>query len=244
MATSSSIIESHAPSPWAIRQVARAALAATLPRKLFMVRGPRKSNRICLTFDDGPYPEQTPRLLDVLKQHRVPATFFVVGRQAERHPDIIRRIADEGHELGHHTFDHRKPETVSAAQLMREIERTTELLERLTGNRSRLFRPPWGKLSLAKLLHLWRAGQSVVLWNVDPKDCSGASTAEILSWFQAHRIRRGDIVLMHDDMPHGAAIVPQLVQANPNLEFATVSDLLADRQTVTEPVARVALAAK
>src|SRR5204863_8624195 len=88
------------------RQFIRAGFIATLPRRLLLARGPSGSASVCLTFDDGPHPHHTPRLLDLLKDQRVTATFFVIGRWAARYPELVRRIAAEGHLVGNHTFSH------------------------------------------------------------------------------------------------------------------------------------------
>jgi peptidoglycan/xylan/chitin deacetylase (PgdA/CDA1 family) len=94
----------------------------------------------------------------------------VIGAQARQHPEIVRRIADEGHELGHHSFYHRDPASVSATQLIDEARSTSALLREITGKAPVLFRPPHGKLTVRKMLRLWAAAQSIVLWSADPKD--------------------------------------------------------------------------
>src|SRR5207248_3179366 len=121
----------------------------------FLVRGPRPSNSVCLTFAHGPPPVHTPQVLDALKAAGVPATFFVVGERAERHPTLIRRIVSEGHTLGHHSFTHSPPPLTPAAQLLDEVRRTGTLLRDITGRAPTLFRPPHGKLTTRKALGLW-----------------------------------------------------------------------------------------
>jgi peptidoglycan/xylan/chitin deacetylase (PgdA/CDA1 family) len=188
-----------------------------------LVRGPKESRVVCLTFDDGPHPEHTPRLLDVLGRHGVPATFFVVGQQAERYPELVRRLAAEGHVVGHHSYFHSDPRLTSARQLMKEVRQTADLLSKLLGQGPTLFRPPHGKLTGSKLWHLWRAGQAVVLWNVDPKDYALRSASEGLAWFLRNPIQAGDIVLMHDNQPYAAEILSELIQKTRDrgLGFAT-----------------------
>lgn len=212
------------PSRW--RQLVRRALAAALPRRRFLVRVPADSGAVCLTFDDGPHPEHTPRLLDVLKRHGIPATFFVIGERVERCPDLVRRMAAEGHEVGHHTYSHPEPHLTSARQLLDEVSRTRDLLARLLGKAPTLFRPPRGKVTAAKLWRLWRAGQSVVLWNVEVRDHAFKAAEEIRAWFRDRPLRGGDVVLMHDDWPRAADVVPDLVQSirGRGLRFAKVSE--------------------
>ncbi len=205
------------------RQLVRRGMAFALPRHFFLVQGPRNSGSVCLTFDDGPHPEHTPRLLDVLGRHGIAATFFVVGQQAERYPELVRRLAAEGHVVGHHSYSHSEPRLTSARQLSQEVCQTRDLLARVLGQAPILFRPPHGKLTGAKLWRLWRAGQTVVLWNVDPKDYSLRSACEGRTWFLRNPIQAGDIVLMHDNHPYAAEMLPELIQETRNrrLGFAT-----------------------
>ena len=115
-------------------------------------------------------PSYTPALLDVLRDCGVRATFFVIGEKVERHPEIVRRMVAEGHGVGNHSFHHNDPQSTSARQLMDEVHRTKVLLAGLLGSDVTLFRPPRSKLTASKLWWLWKARQTVVLWNVDPKD--------------------------------------------------------------------------
>jgi peptidoglycan/xylan/chitin deacetylase (PgdA/CDA1 family) len=186
-------------------------MAATLPHKLFFVHAPRRSGAVCLTFDNGPHPEHTPQVLDVLKEAGVPATFFVVGRQAEEYPDLVRRMAAEGHDVGHHSYTHSEAHLTTTRQLLDEVRRTSDLLNRLLGEVPPLFRPPFGKLTVAKLLRLWCAHQTVVLWNVDPRDYACQSPEEVRGWFASRPLCSGDVVLMHDNVPYAAEVLPDLI---------------------------------
>jgi glycosyltransferase involved in cell wall biosynthesis/peptidoglycan/xylan/chitin deacetylase (PgdA/CDA1 family) len=207
----------------------KAALATLLPRRLFLTQGPAHSGAVCLTFDDGPHPQHTPRLLDVLHQQRIQATFFVVGRQAERHPDLVRRMAAEGHVVGHHSYTHTLPRDTSARHLGDEVRRTCDLLARLLGRRSCLFRPPHGRLSPAKLWRLWQANQTVVLWNRDPRDYACPSPALLSRWFERQPLQSGDLVLLHDNRAHAAAILPELSESvrRRGMSFATIPEWIS-----------------
>jgi peptidoglycan/xylan/chitin deacetylase (PgdA/CDA1 family) len=195
-----------------VRQVLRVGLAATLPRRMFMISGPAKSSAACLTFDDGPDPQHTPRLLDVLGNLGVTATFFVIGEKAERHPELVLRMVAENHVVGNHTYSHCLPTRTPTRQLIEEVHRTDRLIAGLVGRRTRLFRPPHGHLTASKLLSLWRASLTVVLWNIDPKDYSRTSSDEVNSWFRMHSLRGGDVVLLHDSKPHCLGALPALVE--------------------------------
>jgi peptidoglycan/xylan/chitin deacetylase (PgdA/CDA1 family) len=143
----------------------------------------------------------------------VHATFFLIGKNAEQHPEVVKRIAAEGHVIGHHTFHHSDPGKVSAAELIDEIDRTDDLLSEIVGKRSSLFRPPWGKVTARKLFRLWRRGQRVVLWSADPKDCDCEGSDKVRDWFRRHPVTAGDIVLMHDDHPYAADVLPDVIRS-------------------------------
>ncbi len=209
------------PSPF--RQLVRRGMAATLPRRLFMTCGPAASRAVALTFDDGPHPTHTPDVLDRLRDLGVRATFFVVGRRAEEFPSLVARIADEGHEIGHHSYTHSPPGETSARTLIAEARRTSALLERLTGRRPRLYRPPHGKLTPGKLLGLWALGQTIVLWNRDPKDFATGSVDPIRRWFHSAPLAARDILLRHDAHAHIAPALDAVVEraARQGLGFAT-----------------------
>jgi peptidoglycan/xylan/chitin deacetylase (PgdA/CDA1 family)/glycosyltransferase involved in cell wall biosynthesis len=215
-------------SPIRFRQLLRKGLAWLLPRKLLMVRGKRHTNSVALTFDDGPHPEHTPRLLDTLKQHGIKATFFVVGRQVERYPDLVRRIAGEGHDVANHSFFHPDISLMSAREAVQGILRTQELLAPLVSKVSSLYRPPRGKVTVWKLLRLWWLGIRIVLWNVDPRDYTWDSAREMAGWFRNHPLRGGDIVLFHDRLPLAGEVLPELIEASRRrgLDFVPISQLM------------------
>lgn len=214
------------PRPSPIRQLVRRGMAATLPRRLFMTSGPPASRSLALTFDDGPDPTHTAAVLDRLRALGVRATFFVVGRKVEACPALVARIARDGHEIGHHSYWHAPPEETSAPALLAEARRTSTVLERLVGKRPCLYRPPHGKLTPAKLLGLWALGQTIVLWNRDPKDFACGAIDPIRRWFETEPLAGGDIVLLHDVHPHVAPALDTLVEraARLGLGFATPTE--------------------
>jgi peptidoglycan-N-acetylglucosamine deacetylase len=203
-------------------------MAASLPRRLFMTSGPRGVRSLALTFDDGPDPVHTPAVLERLRARGVRATFFVVGRRAEAHPALVSRIVDEGHELGHHSWTHGLPEETSALSLVSEARRTSALLERIAGRRPTFFRPPHGKLTPGKLLGLWGLGQTVVLWNRDPKDFASGAVEPIRRFFEEGPLEGGDIVLLHDVHAHIAPALDVLLEraARLGLGFSTPAEWL------------------
>jgi peptidoglycan/xylan/chitin deacetylase (PgdA/CDA1 family) len=214
-----------APPASPLRQLVRATMGATLPRRLFALSAPATSRCVMLTFDDGPHPQHTPALLDCLKARGVPATFFVLGREVERHPEIVRRMAAEGHDVGHHSYTHGEPAKTSSMALLEEVSRGARLLESILGRRPRLFRPPHGKLTLSKTLGLWAARQTVVLWNKDPKDFACGSAERLEAWFREHPLAGGDVVLLHDTNPYTVGAIDTIVErvTSAGLRFGTVS---------------------
>lgn len=149
---------------------------------------------VALTFDDGPDPLVTPRLLDLLDRHRAHGTFFTVGKSVAEQQALIRRMADAGHAIGSHSWDH------SAFPLITGRERRAQLMacERSLGDcGSRLFRPPYGELTLAAKMDAWRLGYEVIGWSVSSEDWY-ESDASAIADVLVERIRPGDIVLLHD----------------------------------------------
>lgn len=157
----------------------------------------REVKCIALTFDAGPG-EHSARLLDVLKEEQVPVTFFLVGRRhIERYPELVRRMADEGHEVADHTWTHRRLTELEPDETREELERTDEERERLTGRRPALMRPPRGRTDDTVHEISRELGLSEVLWSVTAKDCtttdSGLITRRVLA-----KASRDGIVLLHD----------------------------------------------
>ncbi len=229
-----------------LRQLLKSAFTVVLPKSLLLTRGPRlaiadEPIEIALTFDDGPHPEHTPRLLDVLANAGVRGTFFVIGERAEQHPELIRRIADDGHELGNHTWTHSEPSLTSAVRFLGEVALTRRLIQDLTGRDCRLTRPPKGALTIGKSLGLWRQQQTVVLWNIDPKDFTMPDTDAMSQWIRGYRPQSGDIVLLHDNHSRAVIAVEQLVEDHA-LRFATLSNWLRPTESPPFPVRELEVA--
>lgn len=182
--------------------------------------------RVALTFDDGPHPVYTEQLLDGLKERGVKATFFVTGEHAELHPDIIKRMVEEGHLVGNHTYSHIQLTQNNRETYKEELIKTNEILKGITGQEVQYVRPPYGSWdkSFEKELNMFP-----VLWNVDPLDwCSenvNRITEKIIS-----KVRENDIILMHDyyDTSITAALrVVDELQAE-GYTFVTVEEILFD----------------
>jgi peptidoglycan-N-acetylglucosamine deacetylase len=198
-------------SPSSTRQIAKLLLSAALPRPMFITHGRSSLRSVCLTFDDGPHPEVTPRLLDLLARENVAATFFVLGSLAVRYPDIIKRMESEGHTVGNHSYSHPDPATRSTLAMYREVRQSDQVLRGILRNPTRLYRPPCGKLRALDLLGLLFMRQTVVLWNVDPKDFAQPSSDRLSDWFKTKPLRGGDLVLLHDTESSTVSALPSII---------------------------------
>lgn len=150
-----------------------------------------------LTYDDGPDPESTPGVLDMLQNHNAIATFFVLSGAASRHPDIVRRIVADGHEVALHGIDHRSLLTVSTAEARRMISESRDTVENIIGQPVRLYRPPYGQHTLPQALAIRRLGLELLIWSGHATDWVDAPAAEVADRAIA-RVFPGAILLMHD----------------------------------------------
>jgi peptidoglycan/xylan/chitin deacetylase (PgdA/CDA1 family) len=164
---------------------------------------PARAGELALTFDDGPNPKWTPRLLDVLGEQGVKATFFMLGGRAQTEPALVRRIAAEGHLIGNHSWSHPNLALTAASKVREELARTSETLEQVTGERVRYFRPPFGARRPAVFRIARELGLRVVTWNAMTSDWSETSADRIAEELVAkidrlgRRGRAANIVL-HD----------------------------------------------
>ena len=163
-----------------------------------LVRGPLGSGKLALTFDDGPG-EETPAILDLLRQAGIRATFFLCGQNVERYPDLARRIAEEGHEIGNHTYAHPRLLGRTPGRIAWEIERAQRIIARRTGRTPTLFRPPYGLRWFGLFPVLRRNGLTSVMWSVNSLDWK-LSREQVVT-----RVLReeqpGAIILFHDGVP-------------------------------------------
>jgi peptidoglycan-N-acetylglucosamine deacetylase len=155
-----------------------------------------------LTFDDGPDPELTPRILEVLAQHGVQATFNVMGWNALRHPDLVRAVVAAGHELGNHTWTHQDLAFQSVLQTRRQLEWCREAIERTARVRPRFFRPPRGNLTGSAVASAAELGYDVLLWSVTRGD-AGVGTPASVAEHLARTVAPGDVVALHDGVGRG-----------------------------------------
>lgn len=191
------------------------------PRKLRLLRwfpdawvlatGPTAGNALYLTFDDGPHPEHTPRMLDLLARHEARATFFVIGERASEHPVLMRRIVEEGHALGNHSWSHPRFERLSRRERLDEVGRTDALLRSFDGRRRHDFRPPHGATPPGLLVDCARSGVRIVHWSYDSLDYSHRDPVDLVATLRDHPVQSGDVILMHDDSAHSHGMLSVLL---------------------------------
>lgn len=193
---------------------------------------------LALTFDDGPHPQLTPKLLDILRQQGVRATFYVVGKNVEMYPDIARRIVAEGHEIANHSWSHPVLTKVSAAKMNQEIESTCAVIERVTGRRPTTMRPPYGAVNdRVRQAILQDHKLDVILWSVDPLDWKRPG-ASVVTQRMVQGAKPGAILLAHDIHPGTIEAMPQTIAQlkAKGYGFATVSQLIALQESSAVPV--------
>jgi peptidoglycan-N-acetylglucosamine deacetylase len=194
---------------------------------------PTASPFVALTFDDGPHPELTPRLLDTLAEHGVRATFFCIGKYARERPDLVKRIVAEGHTLGAHTDTHADLAKVGSWRSWQECKRSRETLEEIGGVPVRYFRPPWAHMGLTTIPIVLANRMRVAIWSFNSRDYEHLTVDQILTRVRNQKPGPGAVALFHDDCPNTIEALPRIIAEirERNLECVTL-DELAGRQTM------------
>lgn len=195
--------------------------------------GNTTEKKIALTFDDGPDNIYTAKILDILSEKGVQATFFVLGQQVKYFPDFAKRIVSDGHTIANHTWNHPELSKLTTSDVIQQVKSTTKEIKTVTGVKTDLFRPPYGDYTAADLRVLKERGYKLVLWSVDTKDFSGKSAEDILAI--VHRDKSpGGIVLQHNVKPLEGRLdgtveaLPQIIDQlhEEGYEFVTVDNLI------------------
>ncbi|MCM3337949.1 polysaccharide deacetylase family protein [Paenibacillus sp. MER TA 81-3] len=229
-------------SPSELHAMAKLQEPARKDRSYYEQRGdivwevPSAGKRIALTFDDGPDPKNTPKILELLKQYDAKATFFLVGWRVQKHTQLVKRTVSEGHEIGNHSYHHKYLRRgTSSAVIKDEIMRAHRVIEEVTGIAPRLYRPPGGYYNenLVKVAHANDYRIVLWSWHQDTKDWSSPGVQRIVNKVLDHA-RNGDIVLMHDFNDRSSQTVEALKVILPELKkrgysFVTVSELMTHR---------------
>lgn len=201
-----------------------------IPGKLYWA-GSAQDKEVALTFDDGPEDKWTPKILDILKQKNVKATFFVIGKQAQKYPEMLRRIHAEGHVIGDHTLDHVDLTKLDAQQVDHEIEQCALVINSIIGETPKLVRPPFGFHNSTVDNVVYSKGRIIVLWSLDTEDWTGLD-AETIKARILPKMQNGYIVLQHDgENPKlGGSIqaLPDIIEGlkAQGYNFVTIPELL------------------
>ncbi|NLI60775.1 MAG: polysaccharide deacetylase family protein [Clostridiales bacterium] len=199
----------------------------------FFMQGQGQAKKIALTFDDGPNDHTTSEILDILKRFDIAATFFVLGKNAKAYPEIVKRIFDEGHQVGNHSWSHLRPTELTDQEFMEEINPVQEIMHEYSNlSPSLYYRPPYGLLTPSQVEYLDKKGYKVISWSIDSLDWNLASPKEIQDKvvFSAHP---GAIVLMHsaggkDNRENTTKALPEIIHSlsQQGYEFVTIHELL------------------
>ncbi len=200
----------------------------------FLLNGPRHTKQIALTFDDAPDPKYTPAILDILAEHDVCATFFVVGNRAAKNPSIVKRIHNEGHIIGNHSYDHAELSTLTLTNYQKQIWKTDAIIKSMIGYSPHFIRPPYGELLPQQVKWSEQAGFTIVNWDVDSVDWKNNPSSETVLQNIKKTLQSGSIVLQHagggigQDLSGTVNALPQLIQLlqSKGYELVTLPELI------------------
>lgn len=179
---------------------------------------------IAVTFDDGPHPKYTEQILAILKEYDAKATFFMLGKNVDTYPDIVKKVAADGHEIGNHSYTHPDLMKISKAERVTEIQSTQESVKNITNKSPRWLRPPYGS-SNNKILEA-DSGMDLAFWHVDTRDWESRNAANILDVCKKN-IGPGKIILFHDLYESSVEGFRQLMETyHKEYRFVTVSELM------------------
>jgi len=188
------------------------------------------SKKIALTFDDGPYPELTEKLLKILTEEKIKATFFIVGEMGEHHSYLLQLLNSQGHEVAGHTYSHPNLTKIPLAKVREELEKTRLLIKNSTGKDTYLFRPPGGNYNKNLRSICSSLGYQPVFWTVFPQDHLDISAEEIYTRV-VKDVHPDGIVILHSGRENTLRALPKIIQTlrKENYSFVTVSELRSER---------------
>ncbi|MED1203664.1 polysaccharide deacetylase family protein [Heyndrickxia acidicola] len=198
-----------------------------------LTSGPVTKREIALTFDDAPDNAFTPKILDILKSKGVKATFFVVGWRMEAYPEIVKRIVEDGHVLGNHTYSHANLPKLNDDSFQQQIMKTDNLIEKFTGFAPNIVRPPYGNITNKQIHWLGSQKKYVVNWNVDSLDWKGLTGEQVAANVLLH-VHPGSIILQHSGTGKGGDLsgtvnaLPTIIDKlkSEGFELVTIPELL------------------
>ena len=191
-----------------------------------LVRGDVNERTVALTFDDGPHPDCTPRLLEILRREGVKATFFVVGTEVDKNPRLVLDEVIAGHEVANHTYHHLRLPSIPVAHVECELREGAEAIRRAIGSTTRLYRPPGGEYDREVIAATRKLDYCMVLWTDDPGDYTEPG-ARVIEERTLKDISNGSIILLHDGVDQTVDILPDLIHRlkSRGYRFVTVSEM-------------------
>jgi len=210
-----------------INAVGSSIISSNYHVKAYCSNPSETEKKIILTFDDGPS-KFTLEVLALLKKYNAKATFFCIGKNIEKHPEIIKQIIEEGHLLGNHSYSHSKFfDFYDEDKIADELRKTDQLLEKFTSKKINFFRPPYGVTTPSIRRALQRTGHKVIGWNIRSLD-GGTKNQELIFNRIIKRVSPGGIVLLHDTGKHSVLVLEQFLQflQQNNYEVISIEELL------------------
>lgn len=211
---------------------ATSVLAAKKELPVYSVE--RDDNVIAVTFDASWGADNTPKLLDILDEYDAKCTFFLVGLWVDKYPDMVQAIVERGHEIGNHSATHPHMSKLSESKMLEELRMMSDKVEKLTGVRPTLFRPPYGDYNNSVIRTVRSAGYEAVQWSVDSLDWKNISPQDMIR--RAGKVGKGDIILFHNDSQYLLDALPTLLQSykEQGLQMVKVSDILLEGETTID----------
>lgn len=185
-----------------------------------------KENKIALTMNCAWNADDIDKILDVLKENNVKITFFVVGKWADKYPEALKKMSDAGHEIASHSNSHPKVANLSYEENVKEIETSVEKIEKITGKKPNLYRPPYGEYNNTVIKAAESKKYKTIQWNLDTLDYTGLTGEEM--WKRIEKVKAGDIILSHNGTKHTADSLDMIIKniKKKNLEIVKVSELI------------------
>ncbi|WP_068544419.1 polysaccharide deacetylase family protein [Thalassotalea crassostreae] len=196
-----------------------------IPNKILAFKESRASKDIYLTFDDGPTPIVTEQLLSLLSKYNIKATFFMIGSNIEKHPEIAKSVVDNGHSIGNHSLTHKEFPSLSFKQQVIEVEQTNKLIDSLKAFNKKLFRVPRGKWTIFILFYCFISKIRAIHWSLDSNDYQKSSINSLINRLKNQPLKNGEIILFHDDHNLSIEILEVMIPIwlDANFKFRTLS---------------------
>lgn len=194
--------------------------------------GPRTKKIVALTFDDGPHPARTPQILEVLKKHKVKATFFMVAKQVKKFPKTAAEVKRAGHSIGSHTINHPRLKKCSLSKLQEEIGGSVKIIKAYTGVKPRYFRPTYGQYDQRIMRMAEKYGMQTILWDADASDYYRRRSAETIQKLIVRKTKPGSIILLHEKRASAVKALDKIIPAlkAKGYKFVKLKELLKQAQ--------------